>query len=237
MIVLKIIGVILLLLLLLSFLRIGAVVRFGDTLTAQLCAGPVKLTIYPKKAGKKKAEEKPKEEKPAEEKPKKEKKKPKLPKPTLEDIVDLLHTAFTALKKTLWRVCKRLRIDPLELTVIFGDRDPAGAAEKYGMANAVMWTFMPKLEELFYVPDPSLHLRMDYDAPSTRARGIIGVSLRICDLLAIIFTLLIPLGMWFLRFKKAHKGEGAPHKGKAGPGKAEPKDEKQEEKQANDLIA
>ena len=232
MIVLKIIGVILLLLLLLSFLRIGAVVRFGDTLTAQVCAGPVKLTIYPKKAGKKKAEEKPKEEKPAEEKPKKEKKKPKLPKPTLEDIVDLLHTAFTALKKTLWRVCKRLRIDPLELTVIFGDRDPAGAAEKYGMANAVMWTFMPKLEELFYVPDPSLHLRMDYDAPSTRARGIVGVSLRICDLFAIIFTLLIPLGMWFLRFKKAHRGEGTPHKSKA-----EQSDEKKEEKQANDLIA
>ena len=36
MIVLKVIGVILLLLLLLSFLRIGAVVRFGDTLTAMI---------------------------------------------------------------------------------------------------------------------------------------------------------------------------------------------------------
>ena len=232
MIVLKIIGVILLLLLLLSFLRVGAIVRFGDTLTAEVCVGPVKLTVYPKKKGKKKTEEKPKEEKPAEEKPKKEKKKPKLPKPTLEDIFDLLHTALGALKKMLWRVCKRLRIDPLDLTVIFGGRDPAGVAEMYGMANAVMWTFMPKIEELFYVPDPSLHLRMDYDAPSIRARGIVGLSIRICDLLAIIFTLLIPLGLWFLRFKKAHKGEKAPHKGK--PEQAKPK---KEENKANDLIA
>lgn len=231
MIVLKIIGVILLLLLLLSFLRVGAIIRFGDTLTAQVCVGPVKLTVFPKKKSKKKAEEKPKEEKPAEEKPKKAKKKPKLPKPTLEDIFDLLHTALSALKKMLWRVCKRLRIDPLDLTVIFGDRDPAGAAEKYGMANAVMWTFMPKVEELFYVPDPSLHLRMDYDAPSTRARGIVGVSIRICDLLAIIFTLVIPLGLWFLRFKKAHKGEQTPHKGKAVQTEAK------EENTANDLIA
>ena len=45
MIVFKILGVILLIFLLISFLRVGAIVRFGEELSAQLRVGPVKLTV------------------------------------------------------------------------------------------------------------------------------------------------------------------------------------------------
>ena len=57
---LEIIGMILLLFLLLSLLRVGAIVDFGGELRVRLRVGPVKLTVLPrkeKKAQKKAAEE------------------------------------------------------------------------------------------------------------------------------------------------------------------------------------
>ena len=206
------IGVILLIFLLTGFLRIGAVVLFGDELCVKLCVGHIRLTVFPRK--KKKKREKPKEKKAEEEKKEAKPKKPRaLPKPTIEDLLDLARTALSALGATVTRTCKRVRIDPLDVTVVFGGSDPASAATAYGMTSAVMFAEMPKLEERFYVPDPSLHLRMDFDADSTAAAGRVGVTLRVCDLFAIVFTLLIPMGKWFLRFKKAHRHDEAGHRG------------------------
>ena len=71
---------------------------------------------------------------------------------------------------------------------------------------------MPRAEETFYIPDPSLHLRIDYDQERTTAAGALGLSLRVCDLFAIVFALLIPLAKWFLRFKRAHRHDKAASK-------------------------
>ena len=224
------IGIILLIFLLIGFLRVGVVVRFGDELCVKLCVGHIRLTVFPRS---KKKKEKPKKEKPKEEKPEAEPKKKRhaLPKPTIDDLLDLAQTALSALGATVTRACKRVRIDPLDVTVVFGGNDPASVATAYGMANAVMFAEMPKLEERFYVPDPSLHLRMDFDAGGTAAAGRVGVTLRICDLFAIVFTLLIPMGKWFLRFKKAHRHDEAGHR---GPG-SEP--EQTEKNDTEDKIA
>ena len=46
---LEIIGMILLLFLLLSLLRVGAIVDFGGELRVRLRVGPVKLTVLPRK--------------------------------------------------------------------------------------------------------------------------------------------------------------------------------------------
>ena len=64
--------------------------------------------------------------------------------------------------RTLRRTCRRTRIDPLEVGVIFAGDDPADTAQTYGYANAALWTLMPKLEELFYIPKPSVYLGMDF---------------------------------------------------------------------------
>lgn len=196
---LKIIGVVLLCCLLLSLLRLGVVAELGDELRVRLRIGPIRLTILPKK------EKKPKAKKPK--KPKKEKnaaaKKHPLPKPRFAELRALVRTALDALGKTLRRTCKRTRIDPLELCVTFAG-DPAEAAKNYGYANAAIWSVMPHLEELFYIPAPSITLRMDFQAEKTRVEGTVGVTLRVCDLLAIALTLALPLGRWFLAFRRAH---------------------------------
>ena len=210
---LKIIGWVLLVFLLLGFLRLGAVVTFGDALRVRARIGALRLTVYPRKPKKKKAakptEPKPEEEKPPEKKPKK--KKRSLPKPTLSELLDLADTAFTALGATVRRACKRVCIDPLELTVVFGDWDPALAASLYGAANTLMYAVMPRAEENFDIPDPSLHLRLDFDHEGIEARGALGVSLRVCDLFAIAFTLAIPMLKWYLRFKRAHRHDKEQH--------------------------
>ena len=165
----------------------------------------LKVKVTPKKKAK---EKKPKSE--GEEA--KQKKKPSLPKPTKEELRDLITTALSALKETAKRTCKRLRIDPLEILIVFGGTDPADIAQTYGYASAAMWGVMPHLEDLFHIPDPSLHLRMDYSSEKTHAEGAVGLSLRIRDGLHIALALLIPMLKWYLRYKKAHKNDAPAEK-------------------------
>ncbi len=209
---LKIIGIILLIFLLIGFLRVGAIVSFGDELRVKIRVGAIRLTIFPRKQKPKKPKkEKPKDE--TEAAKKKPKKKPALPKPTFDELLDLIETALSALRATLRRACRRVRIDPLEATLVFGGYDPANVAMAFGAVNTAVYTVMPKMEETFYIPDPSLHLRMDYGAEQTEAEGVVGISLRVCDLLAILFTLAVPMIKWLLRFKRAHKADMAAHRG------------------------
>lgn len=196
---LKVIGVILLIVFLIGLIRVGAVVRFGEELGLTLLIGPFRIALLPAKE--KKAAEKGKTEQ------RDKKKGYSLPKLTRDEWKDLIKTALAALKEMARRACKRLRIDPLEILVVFGGEDPADIAQSYGYASAAMWGVMPHLEDLFHIPDPSLHLRMDYDAKKTRAEGTVGLSLRIWDGLVIAFALLGPMLKWYRRFRKAHKND------------------------------
>lgn len=225
---LKVIGIIVLLLLLIAQIRVGAEVRFGKELAVKLRIGPVRKTIVPKdeKPSGKQKEAKEKDET-AEKKPQK---KRSLPKPTFHELTDLVSTAFSALGAMLRSVCRRLRIDPLEIFVTFGGADPADIAQTYGYASAAMWTLMPRAEALFNIPHPSLHLRMDYNTEKTHAEGTVGLSVRIGDIFAIVFALAIPLLKWFLRFKKAHRNDAPPtHKGADAAGEEQEDDNTQEQ--------
>lgn len=202
---LKVIGIIVLIFILIGLIRVGAVVRFGEALELKVLIGPFRITLLPAKERNAKPPKEKKEEKSAEKK--KKEKTHTLPKLTKDELRDLIETALAALKETARRACKRLRIDPLEVLVVFGGEDPADIAQAYGYASAAMWGVMPHLEDLFSIPDPSLHLRMDYSAKKTRAEGTAGVSFRIWDGLVIAFALLVPMLKWYRRFRKAHKND------------------------------
>ena len=213
---LKVIGVILLIFLLIGFLRIGAVVSFGDELRVRARVGAIRLTLLPRKAKKPKKPKKdkaPKEEKPEEEKAEKPKKKRSIPKPSFDEILDLIRMALSALGAMARRACRRVRIDPLDMTVVFGGGDPADVAMTFGAVNSAVFALMPKAEEKFYIPNPSIRLRMNYDAEGTEAEGSVGLSLRVCDLFAILFALIVPMAKWFLRFKRAHRHDEPTHRG------------------------
>ena len=207
---LKVIGVILLIVFLIGLIRVGAAVRFGEELGLRLLIGPFRITLLPAKE-KKAAQNGEKKKKKAAETGKTEQsgkmKSRSLPKFTREEWRDLITTALSALKETARRTCRRLRIDPLEILIVFGGEDPADIAQSYGYASAAMWSVMPQLEDLFHIPDPSLHLRMDYSAKETRAEGSVGLSLRVWDMLIIAFALMRPMLKWYRRFRRAHKND------------------------------
>lgn len=200
-----ILGILLALILLVLFLRVGVRLSFGEALKADVCVGPVRITVVPKgKKSEKKA--KPKKEKkkktPSGEETPPEKKKRSL---TFEEIRTAIPALFEAVKGALRKTRQRMRIDPLRLSLTFGSDDPAKTSEMYGWAGTAMWTLMPQLERLMKIPAPAIHLDVDFQAASTRAEGEVGVSFQIRDFFAIAFAAAKPVLKWLLACRKAKR--------------------------------
>lgn len=218
MLALWIIGGLVLLFVLLGQLRVGVLASFGEALSVAVRIGPVTKQIIPAPAKKPKAKKK---ETPAQEKPagKKEKRKLGL---TFAELRAALSAVWQGLQNGLRQTRRRVRIDPLQLSLTVGDDDPAMAAEVYGWLSAAVWTVMPRLESLSQLPHPYIHTGVDFSLSATRAEGTVGVSFRIHDLLAIGAAMLGPVLRWgipFLRAKKAK--EAAAKRAAAQPETAE----------------
>lgn len=201
-----ILGVIAALIAVLLCLRVGVTASFGEELRVTAQIGPATVQIIPPPE-KKPAKEKPKKAAAKAEKRPKERKKPDIHL-TLEDIRGGLHAVWQSIQGALRRAGKRIRIDPLRLSFMFGDEDPVNTAQWYGWANSAMWAVMPRLEEMIHMPDPCIHMEMDFTATETKISGTVGASYRIGDLLAIGFAAIGPVlkfGIPFLRKQKAFK--------------------------------
>ena len=206
MIALYILGGILLLLILLLFLRIGVEIAWGEKTQIWARVGFLRkqLTSRQDKPPKKKKGKKEKTSVAAENQPKPKKKF----RPTFEDIKALFPAAKESLQKGLRKTRQRVKIDPLEVSVTFGGTDPAEVAEQYGWANAAMWAVMPEVERLTRMPEPRIHLDMNYDVEKTATRGKAGLSLQIRDALAIAMAFGLPLYRWYRQAVKAQKTRG-----------------------------
>jgi hypothetical protein len=165
--------------------------------------GPIRIQIVPSRRKKKNPV-----------KSEKQKKHPKdfltrlkqLPRPRIRDLMSAWRALRPATKRAFKRLIHGICINPLTLSIIFaGQNDPAGAAERYGYANGLLWTGMPALEQLVKIPAPSIHLDVDYQRERTEVRGATGLSIRIGTLLAIAFEIGFPLMIWFLKFHRETK--------------------------------
>ncbi len=204
-----ILGVILALLLLLLWTRVGVhAVMHGGVLTVDAKIGWFRIRVLP---GKQKGPHKDSQRK-KEKTGKKEKKsaakttgEPKK-KIAFADIKDAIKTLWPPLKRALNRTRRGIRIHPLTLSLTVGAaNDPAGGAELYGWLHAGVWTAMPLLERLLVIPEPSIHIGIDFDAPKTSVKGEVGLSARIGTLLRVALTIGIPAMRWFLWWKKKTK--------------------------------
>ncbi len=196
---------ILLVFFLLSLLRIGVKAEFTGSLEdtrVTVIAGPARIQILPKQEKPEKAK-KPKKEKKDEKKPADGETKKKKLSLTAQDIKALLPAVWASLKNGLRKTRQRLLIDPLELSAVLpGAPDPAGAAELYGYINTGMWTVMPQLERLMRIPEPALHVEVDFDGERLKLTGRLGVTLQIRDLFAIGAAFAKPLLRWFMAARK-----------------------------------
>ena len=156
---LKVLLAILLILWLISLLRIGGRVKYGQAgLSVTVLVGFFKIRVLPPKAKK----EKPPKGRTRKQPPsvaEKHKKRPKEGQPgTLSRLMKLLPVigqACGALKR-------KIRIDDLELNLIWGGSDPAAIALGYGQANAVLGILWPMFDHNFKVKRHSFQLGMDY---------------------------------------------------------------------------
>ena len=195
-----ILGVLAVLILLLCLTRVGAQVVLKDgSATVDVKVSLFRIRVYP---GKEKKEKEPKKEK----KPGKDGKKKSLPKFELEDIKDAVKTLWPPLRRALNRTRRGLRIAPLDLSLTLGGlEDPAKTAELYGWLHTGMWSAMPALEELMDIPDPHLHIGVNFNAEQTALEGESGITARIGTLLAAGLGIGIPAVRWFLRYQKKQK--------------------------------
>ena len=153
----KVLLAVLLILWLISLIRIGGRVRYGEAgLFVFVLAGPLKIRLLP--AG-------PKEEKPRKKKKPKKEKKPKEEKPRPEGRPDTL-SRLMQLLPVVGQACgalkRKIRIDELKLDLIWGGSDPAAVALGYGQANAVLGMLWPVFDNNFKVKRHSFQIGMDY---------------------------------------------------------------------------
>lgn len=195
------------LLLLLMMTKVGVLAAFdADGLQLDVKIGCFALRILPsrkKKAKEKNAqEEKPQEETAEGEKPKKK----KLPSIAFADILDALRTLWPPLKKALGRTRRGIRVKPLDVSLTVGaEQDPAAGAQLYGYLHGGIWTVMPVLEQLLVIPDPHIHVGIDFENSKTAAKGRVGIAIRVGTLVMVAFGVAIPALRWFLKWRKQQK--------------------------------
>ena len=110
------------------------------------------------------------------------------------------------MRNGLNRTRRGVRIHPMDLCVTLGGQeDPAAAAQLYGEAHAGVWAVMPVLERLLVIPEPHIHIGIDFNASETKVEGELGVTARVGTLLAVGATVAFPALKWFLRYRKKQK--------------------------------
>ena len=217
-VILWILGVLLALIVLLCVTRVGVHAVFGETLLLDVKIGWFRIHILPAKEPNKKKKDQGKETEKAKKTEEKEEKKP-FPKPSFADVRDAVSTLWPPLKRALDRTRRRLRIEPLDLSVTLGgSEDPASAAQLYGELYAAVWSAMPVLERLLVIPSPHIHIGIDFMEDKTKLEGEVGVSARVGTLLAVGATIGFPALKWFLQYKK--KKEKQPPEPKSEPATA-----------------
>ena len=202
-----ILGGLLALFLLICLIRIGVTIAFEERVTLDIQVGLIRIHIDPAQPKKEKKQKKPKEKKEVTAKDV-ERLAGKLPKPTLSELKEAAAYFKPVLQRTLRRTRRSVRIHPLTLSITLGAaEDPANLAQIYGYANAGMWAVMPWLEQLLVIPDPRIHLGLDFDSAKTVIRGRVGVSILLGDVFLIGLGAGLPALKWFLHFKKTHKSD------------------------------
>lgn len=203
-----ILGVLAALLVLLCRTRVGVRAAFGAELTLDIVFGRFHFRVLPLKQKDPKKTRKRKNTGGKKSEPEKSKEKKPFPMPGLRDIQDAVKTLRPPLEKTLGRLGRGIRLDPLQLRLIVGGKtDPASAAELYGYLHGGVWTVMPQLERLMDIPNPYIHLDIDFTSSQNQVQGEAGVTLRAGTIFLMAFGMGIPALRWFLRFIKRKKGQ------------------------------
>ncbi len=208
--VLAVIGYILLALLALMIilLLIPAGARFtyeGGEISLQVCYGPIKLQILPKKepSGEKKKEpEKEKKEEKAEEAGEEKKKEKKKFRVNLDQILYSLEKLPPILGRALKGVGRSIRFNPLKVHILVAGVDPADTALLYGKLDGALAVGVPALERLTRVKNQDVRLFVDFQEERPDFIADVGIFARPGALVLVALRAGVGALKWFLGFRK-----------------------------------
>lgn len=169
-----------------NLLRVGVDAEYdGEALFLRVKAGPVKITILPKKEKpakpKKKKKEKPPKDDADEEQPKKKKKSP-LTLPTLLKLVRPALEAVGAFRR-------KLSVDLLRLHARIGSADPYSTAMTFGYLQSAVYGLHPLAERALNVKERDVWLTPDFTSDGIAAEGRLILTICIGQIVMIALVL------------------------------------------------
>ena len=207
-----ILAVLAMLVLILCLLPVGVRAVFTEASAAvTVLVGPIRVQVYPER-------EKPQPEKTPEKRPEAPQKKPKRQLPPLAELRRAVRMLWPPLRRALERTRRGVRVTPLTLSVTLGGaQDPAETAKLYGWLHGAVWGGMPVLEQLLVIPDPRIHIGMDFDAGTTRLEGSVGLRARVGTLLAVGLGVAVPALRWLMEMEKRKRDRKSGPSGEDAP--------------------
>lgn len=182
-------GIFFVCLLVLAWIPLGIRVSYGEAgFEARVIAGPVKITLFPRKKRKRKPKTTDSSEKTTQETTKapSEKKRPKTE--TTEKDEPGMQSGGSLERFVPWirlgldflgALRRKIRLNNLYLHVVLAGDDPCDLAVNYGRAWAVVGDLLPKLERVFVIGKRDIQVNCDFAAEkiTVAARGDMTITL------------------------------------------------------------
>lgn len=207
-------------LVLLAVLPLGVSVNYdSDGPLVKIIAGPIRLTVFPRRS-KQKKETKKEEKKPDPEQAKKAAEEAALPKPpqppkpvkekkpkekkggSLTDFIPFVRLGLNFLGDFR----RKLRLNNLELKLVLASTDPCDLAVNYGKTWAAVGNLMPALERWFVIKKRNVEVECDFTASQTLVTARLDISITLGRLISLIAVYGVRALKEFLNFKKKRKG-------------------------------
>ena len=180
---------VLLALFLLSLIRLGAVVQYGEKgLRVWIRVGPIPIQVFPVKKKSPEGDGRRGRKKP----PRKKKEGP--PPPGLGGpggSLALLRAFLPVAAKAAGGLRRRLQIDRLELDLTMAAADPAQAAMAYGSANALIGIIWPVIVNHITVRERQIRTAVDFQRDQPAVYLWAGFSLRLGQAVSLAVRILV----------------------------------------------
>lgn len=182
-------GIFFVCLLVLAWIPLGIRVSYGEAgFEARVIAGPVKITLFPRKKRKRKPKTTDSTEKTTEETTKAPSEKKRTKTETTEKDEPGMQSGGSLERFVPWirlgldflgALRRKIRLDNLYLHVVLAGDDPCDLAVNYGRAWAVVGDLLPKLERVFVIGKRDIQVNCDFAAEkiTVAARGDMTITL------------------------------------------------------------
>ena len=201
--------------LILAVLPLGVRVRYNSAgLILRVIAGPLKITVFPRKKKPKKQkvkQKKPKEEQNAESSASEDKPpQPPEAQPEQKEKGGSIARFLPFIKlglKFLGDFRRKLRLDNLYVRLILAGDDPCDLAANYGRIWAAVGNLMPQLERLFVIKKRDIQVECDFTAAETCVVAHLDITITLGRLLALALVYGVRVLIEFLSMKRKGGGE------------------------------